>query len=207
MVGGQAPVSSTALDGLLVDDSHPPVHELGVGALRLPQEDFDVIVLPCIVVIERGNPGAATRPDAGIGGVCPSHEPTRTRIVGIGPTKRQVPEPDARVTHSPDAFLGVVGAVIADDQGFPVRVGLRKQRRNGTFAKEIRSVIRRDPDADERLALERLCIAVCRANLRELGGPIERRLVCPRREGLDIHQTALDIGQTPQNLMFDGVGR
>ena len=86
-------------------------------------------------------------------GTAPETSQRVAAALGIDGPEGEVDEADAGIAQRLDAVRGVVGAAVADDDDLPVVVGLRLDRRDGSFDKRSDSVVGGDRHAHERLAV------------------------------------------------------
>jgi hypothetical protein len=125
------------------------VHELGILLRGETEELLQVILDEHVVVVEISDPFAARELERAIGRRRPGHHPAMEGCLGVRAPLAEVLEPDPRVSESRDPRSRVVGAGVADDDRFPVRVSLAHERRERSRRQQLRAVPGRRQDADE----------------------------------------------------------
>src|SRR5262245_22414239 len=94
-----------------------------------------------VVVVKGGNPGAPGHLHSLVHGDDARHEPASVRLGGIFAPLGQVEKTDPGVVHKGHALRRVVGAVVAHDDDFHIRMRLRKGGGHRTLHKKVATVV------------------------------------------------------------------
>jgi hypothetical protein len=105
------------------------VNELRSRLAREAEEILEMVLGQDVVVVEIRQPFPARELEGPIHGRAAGDHPALERILGVDASRREVLEPDSRVSEGGDPLRRIVGATVADDDGLPAGIGLGDQRR------------------------------------------------------------------------------